>query len=85
MNDELLREEERKMRRLRIIIDCTQSVLMQSDLGLQESISITEHAKKAALALFPDKESVFNLIYVPRFRRIIEERYFIQGTCSGKN
>lgn len=85
MNDELLREEERKMRRLRIIIDCTQSVLMQSDLGLQESISVTEHAKKAALALFPDKESVFNLIYVPRFRRIIEERYFIQGTCSGKN
>lgn len=85
MNDELLWEEERKMRRLRIIIDCTQSVLMQSDLSLQESISVTEHAKRAALALFPDKESVFNLIYVPRFRRIIEERHFIQGTCSGKN
>jgi hypothetical protein len=85
MDDELLSEEERKMRRLRIIVDRTQSILMQSNLSIQESISVTEHAKRAALLLFPDKESVFNLVYLPRFRRIIEERHFIQGTCSGKN
>ncbi len=85
MNDDLLREEERKIRRLRFIVDLTQSILMQSDLSLEESLSVTEHAKQAALSLFPDKESVYNLVYAPRFRRIIKERYFIRGTCSGKN
>jgi hypothetical protein len=85
MDDNLLREEEKKIRRLRIIVDLTQSILMQSDMSLQEALSLTEYARRAALSLFPDKESVFNLVYAPRFRRIIEERYFIQGTCSGKN
>jgi hypothetical protein len=83
--DELLKEEEKQMRRLRFIADLAQSVLMQSDLSLRESLELMENTKKAALSLFPDKEFVYDLVYTPRFRRIIEERFTIAGTHSGRN
>jgi hypothetical protein len=40
--------------------------------------------KKAALNLFPDKEQVYELIYAPRFRKIITERFVIEGGLSSK-
>ena len=85
MQEEFLREEEKKMRRLRYIVDLTEAVLMQSDLTLRESLELMDQTKKAALVLFPDKESVYDLIYVPRFKRIIEERFTIPGSLSGRN
>jgi len=44
-----------------------------------------DQTKNAALVLFPGKESVYDLIYMPRFRRIIEERFTIPGSLSGRN
>jgi hypothetical protein len=41
--------------------------------------------KTAALLLFPDKEDAYELIYAPRFRRIIAERFVILGGLSGRN
>lgn len=83
--EELIKAEEKNMRRLRFVVDLTQAVLMQSDLTLQESLKLIENTKKVALNLFPDKEFVYDLVYTPRFRRIIEERFTIQGTFSGRN
>jgi len=75
-----LREEDRKVRLLRFVVDLNQAVLMQQrDLTLREAFDILKSTKKAALNLFPDKESVFDLIYTPRFRRIIRERFLIAG------
>jgi hypothetical protein len=31
--------------------------------------------RHAAVRLFPGKESVFDLIYLPRFRRLLADRY----------
>jgi hypothetical protein len=84
MKEDLLAEE-KKMRRLKFIVDLTQAVLMQSNLSLREALQLTENAKKAALALFPDKEAVYDLVYAPRFRRIIDERFTIPGSMSGRN
>jgi hypothetical protein len=85
MQDDHFREEEKKMRRLRFIVDLAEAVLMQSPLTLRESLDLMDQTKKAALALFPDKESVYDLIYLPRFRRIIDERFTIPGSLSGRN
>lgn len=85
MSDELIKEEERNMRRLRSTVDLAQAVLMQSNLTLQESLALMEDTKKAALSLFPDKEFVYDLVYTPRFLRIIHERFSIPGTLSGRN
>ena len=85
MQEDLIREEEKKMRRLRFIVDLAEAVLMQSSLTLRESLDLMDQTKKAALALFPDKEAVYDLIYLPRFRRIIDERFTISGSLSGRN
>ena len=85
MQEEFLREEEKNMRRLRFIVDLAEAVLMQSNLTLRESQELMDQTKKAALVLFPDKESVYDLIYMPRFKRIIEERFTIPGSLSGRN
>jgi hypothetical protein len=80
-----LQREEKNMRHLRLVVDLAHAVLMQSDLTLQESLHVMDNTKKTALALFPDKEFVYDLLYTPRFRRIIEERFTIPGTYSGRN
>ena len=85
MNEDLLNNEERKIRRLRFIVDLAEAVLTQSDLSLQESLDLMENTKKAALGLFPDKESVYDLVYAPRFNRIIHDRFMIPGSLSGRN
>jgi hypothetical protein len=83
---EKLVEEEKKMRRLRFIVDLAQAILMQqADLTLKEAFAIMRDAKTAALLLFPDKEDVYELIYAPRFRRIIAERFVIPGGLSDRN
>ncbi len=82
---EKLIEEEKKMRRLRFIVDLAQAVLMQQrDLTLREAFEIVQDTKKAAMALFPDKESVYELIYAPKFRKIIADRFVIPGGLSPK-
>ncbi len=84
MKEELLKEE-KNLRRLRFIVDLTEAVLMQSDLSLRESQELIAGTKRAALALFPDKEFVYDLIYTPRFSRIIAERFTVPGSMSGRN
>jgi hypothetical protein len=82
---EALREEEKKLRMLRFVVDINQAVLMQQrDLTLREAFDILKNTKQAVLNLFPDKESVFELVYSPRFRRIIRERFVIPGGLSGR-
>ncbi|MGO9013427.1 MAG: hypothetical protein ACLQF0_00460 [Dissulfurispiraceae bacterium] len=77
MSDDLIKEEEKNMRRLRWIVDLTQATLMQSDLTLHESLALMNNTRKTVLYLFPDREFVYDLIYTPRFRRILDERFGI--------
>ncbi len=75
MNDALIREEEKNLRRMRWVVDLTQATLMQSDLTLQESLYLMNNTRKAVLHLFPDKEFVYDLVYTSRFKRILDERF----------
>ncbi len=82
---EALREEEKKMRMLKFIVDLNQAILMQqTDLTLREAFEIMKNTKRAALNLFPDKEDVYELLYSPRFRRIIRDRFVIAGGLAKK-
>jgi hypothetical protein len=69
-----LEEEEQNMRLLRTIIDLTTAVLRQGNLTVPEAVELITATKKSVLQLFPDKEEAYNLIYRPRFERIIKER-----------
>jgi len=55
------------------------SVICQdADLSLEEASELAANAKRAALAMFPDKELAYNLIYKPRLQRLITERFRLQ-------
>ena len=85
MNDALL-EEEKKLRLLRFVVDLSLATLMQqADLTLREAFEIMKNTKQTALNLFPDKEHVYELVYAPRLRRIISERFVITGGLSAKS
>jgi divalent metal cation (Fe/Co/Zn/Cd) transporter len=70
--------EERKLRRLGRAMDIAAILLWEVDLTLEEAQEIVNHAKHTALQLFPGKEETFDLIYGPRFRRILTEKYQLQ-------
>ncbi len=71
------KEEDRKIRYLRFLIDFSILSIQQDDLLLEEALERVEGVKMAACSLFPGKEEVFELIYRPRFKRVIEERFGI--------
>ncbi|HUP20397.1 MAG TPA: hypothetical protein VM778_10645 [Gemmatimonadota bacterium] len=74
--DEALKEENRRLRRLRLIVDLTLSRLYQDpDMSLLEALQLVERCRDAALSMFPDKEVAFELIYRPRFDRVIALRW----------
>jgi hypothetical protein len=72
-------EEARKIRRLQLMISMVTSVISQDpSLTVEEASELAAGAKRAALAMFPDKELAFDLIYRPRLQRLIRERYRLQ-------
>jgi hypothetical protein len=74
-NDPEVILENKKIRTLRILADSACLWLSRGDMNREQSWELVEKVKQWAVLLFPGKEDTFNLIYLPRFRRIIEERY----------
>jgi hypothetical protein len=81
-NDEGRRESEdeaRKIRRLQMMMSMVMSVIGQdSSLTLEEASELAAGAKRAALAMFPDKELAYDLLYKPRLQRLMRERFRLQ-------
>ncbi len=73
--EEEVAEENRRIRRLRFMVDFWLQLIMQADLSRDEACQVVQQLKTYACSLFPGKEETFELIYRPRFMRIIEERY----------
>ncbi len=76
---EELREEQRKIRRLQMMMNMVMSDISQDDtVTVDEAAEMVADSRRAALAMFPDKELAYNLIYKPRLQRLMRERYRIQ-------
>ena len=72
-------DEQRKIRRLQMMMDMVMSVISQDrSLTVDQAAEMVADSKKAALAMFPDKELAYNIIYKPRLQRLMRERYRIQ-------
>ena len=72
-------DEARKIRRLQVMISMVMSVIGQDpNLTVEEASELAAGAKRAALAMFPDKELAFDLLYRPRLQRLIRERFRLQ-------
>ena len=79
--EELIQEEKKKIRRLRMLVDLTTSVLYQdSSLTLEEARQIVRGTEQAILEMFPDKQQTFDIVLLPRFERLLRERW--GGGCG---
>ncbi|MFQ6673661.1 MAG: hypothetical protein ACE5GH_02605 [Fidelibacterota bacterium] len=74
---ERIEDENKKMRKLRRIVDLTSGLLYQLPLTEESALSLIETVRKSALILFPGREDQFDLIYRPRFYRILRERHIL--------
>ena len=75
MEERKVREENRKIRFLRFLVDLSITTIQENDLSPDEALKIVEDVKRAACNLFPGKEETFDLIYRARFLRVIHERF----------
>ncbi|MEW5722314.1 MAG: hypothetical protein AB1896_04360 [Thermodesulfobacteriota bacterium] len=70
-----LAEEEARLRELRRTVDLALFYLGTARIDRREAEEIAARVKAKALRLFPDKEETYDLIYQPRFLRIIRRRF----------
>lgn len=73
------KEESRKIRRLQIVVSMVMQVIAQDrTITVDEASEMVADTRRVALAMFPDKELAFDLIYWPRLQRLMRERYRMQ-------
>jgi hypothetical protein len=72
-------QENRNIRRLQVMMSMVMSVISQDrDLTVEEASELAADAKRAALAMFPDKELAYDILYKPRLQRLMNERFRLQ-------
>jgi hypothetical protein len=71
--EDLIKEENRRIRLLRIASDLLVQVLMTNPITAPEAERLVDGVRRFALKLFPGKEETFDLIYLPRFRRAFHD------------
>jgi hypothetical protein len=73
-----LEEERRLIRRMQMMMNLvTQTIAQDSSLTYDEAAQMIADARRAALAMFPGKELAYDLIWRPRFQRLMRERFLI--------
>jgi hypothetical protein len=70
---EQLADEEARARKVRHLVDLATSLIMQSGMTRRDAQQLVAAMRERILELFPDGESTYELIYAPRFRRLIDE------------
>lgn len=72
-------EETRRIRRLQFMMNMVMQVIQQdATLPVEQASEMCADARRAALAMFPDKALAFDLIFWPRLQRLMRERYRMQ-------
>ncbi len=72
---EALRDEDRRIRQLQVVVSLALSVIAQTDMEAARAWEMVWATRRTALHLFPGKERAFDLIYLPRFLRLLDERF----------
>lgn len=70
--------EQKRLRRLQFMMNMVmQTIAQDSTLTIDEASQMIADSRKAALAMFPGKELAYDLIWKPRFQRLMRERFRI--------
>ena len=57
------------------MVDFTLEYIRSQRLSHDQAILAVEGLRRMALGLFPGKEETFDLVYAPRFKRLLNEKY----------
>jgi hypothetical protein len=71
-------EEQKLIRRLQMMMNMVMQVIAQDgSLTIDDASQMIADSRRAALAMFPGKELAYDLIWRPRFQRLMRERFRI--------
>ncbi len=71
-------DESTRLRRLQMMMNMVMQVIAQDgSLTVDDAAQMIADTRKAALAMFPGKELAYDLIWRPRFQRLMRERFRI--------
>jgi hypothetical protein len=77
--DAEIEAERKEVRRLQFMMSMVMNVIGQNDrMPIEEASELIASARQAALTMFPGKELAYDLIYRPRFQRLLQEKYGLQ-------
>lgn len=69
-------EEAKLIRRMQMMMNMVMNVIAQdATLSIDDASQMIADARNAALAMFPGKELAYDLIWRPRFQRLMRERF----------
>jgi len=75
---EELKIEDKKIRNLNRMVEFTFSLIASDhEMTLQEASGHIAGLKGFALNLFPDKGEVFDLVYAPKLKRLLVEKFML--------
>lgn len=69
------REEDRRIRLLQMAVSLALQAIASDPMTHDQALATLAGTRKLALRLFPGKELAFDLIYRPRFQRVIAQRF----------
>ncbi|HEX2240668.1 MAG TPA: hypothetical protein VHJ82_05955 [Actinomycetota bacterium] len=70
---EQLADEAARAQKVRHLVDLATSLIMQSGMTRKDAETLVATVRERILNLFPDGEDTYELVYAPRFRRLIDE------------
>jgi hypothetical protein len=71
-------EEQKLIRRMQMMMNLVmQTIAQDGSLTIDEASQMIADSRKAALAMFPGKDLAYDLIWKPRFQRLMRERFRI--------
>ena len=74
-NEQAKAEEEKRVRRLQRTVDLALFYINAAPLTREQAEHLVSLVRNQALRLFPDKADTYDLIYQPRFNRLLAERF----------
>ncbi len=70
---EQIEDEQRRARRVRLIVDFTCALIAQTRPPRQDGEQMVQAARLRILELFPGRDETYDIVCAPRFRRILDE------------
>jgi hypothetical protein len=70
---EQVADEAQRAQKVRQVVDIATNLIMQSSMTRRDAESLVAVVRERVLLLFPDGDETYELIYAPRFRRLIDE------------